>query len=63
MSSTRVDSGMVSVGLCVAWGEGGRTDRRRDADPLHLRSGVEAGMVVPDAVDTDDTSVRVLRDE
>lgn len=29
----------------------------------YLRSGVEAGMVVPDAVDTKVTSVRVLRDE
>ncbi|MGW7346668.1 aminotransferase class I/II-fold pyridoxal phosphate-dependent enzyme [Streptomyces sp. NPDC054854] len=29
----------------------------------YLRSGVDAGMVVPDAVDTDVTSVRVLRDE
>ncbi|MEU9414946.1 ornithine decarboxylase [Streptomyces sp. NPDC048272] len=28
----------------------------------YLRSGVEAGMVVPDAVDTDVTSVRVLRE-
>ncbi|WP_030721983.1 aminotransferase class I/II-fold pyridoxal phosphate-dependent enzyme [Streptomyces sp. NRRL F-2580] len=29
----------------------------------YLRSGVEAGMVVPDAVDTKVTSVRVLREE
>ncbi|WP_030843687.1 aminotransferase class I/II-fold pyridoxal phosphate-dependent enzyme [Streptomyces sp. NRRL F-4474] len=36
---------------------------RLTADVLHyLRSGVEAGMVVPDAVDTDVTSVRVVRE-
>ncbi|MGW6418991.1 aminotransferase class I/II-fold pyridoxal phosphate-dependent enzyme [Streptomyces sp. NPDC055055] len=29
----------------------------------YLRTGVKAGMVVPDAVDTDVTSVRVVRDE
>ncbi|MGW1510731.1 Orn/Lys/Arg family decarboxylase, partial [Streptomyces sp. NPDC002394] len=29
----------------------------------HLRTGVEAGMVVPDAVDTGMTSIRVLCDE
>ncbi|MFE5560622.1 hypothetical protein [Streptomyces sp. NPDC056544] len=36
----------------------------RTADVLrYLRTGVEAGMVVPDAVDTDVTSIRVLREE
>lgn len=29
----------------------------------YLRSGVDAGTVVPDAVDTDVTSIRVLREE
>ncbi|MFF8268478.1 aminotransferase class I/II-fold pyridoxal phosphate-dependent enzyme [Streptomyces sp. NPDC016562] len=37
---------------------------RLTADVLrYLRTGVEAGMVVPDAVDTEVTSVRVLREE
>lgn len=37
---------------------------RLTKDVLHyLRSGVEAGMVVPDAVDTEVTSIRVLREE
>lgn len=37
---------------------------RLNAEVLHyLRSGVEAGMVVPDAVDTEVMSVRVLKDE
>lgn len=37
---------------------------RLNGDVLrYLRSGVEAGMVVPDAVDTQVTSVRVLRED
>ncbi len=41
-----------------------RPGERLNEDVLrYLRSGVEAGMVVPDAVDTKVTSVRVRRDE
>ncbi len=31
--------------------------------PRYLRTGVDAGMVVPDAVDTEVGGVRVLREE
>ncbi|MFF8413928.1 aminotransferase class I/II-fold pyridoxal phosphate-dependent enzyme [Streptomyces omiyaensis] len=37
-------------------------ERLNDGVLRYLRSGVEAGMVVPDAVDTQVTSVRVVRD-